>query len=221
MSDLRTELSLNYLSGHGLEIGAFHSPLVVKPENIMDYCDFQTVEELRANFPGYEPAIHHHFIDNAETLDTVCSNEYDYLVANHVLEHCENVLGTVLNWMRVIKENGFLFIAIPEKTQTFDRDRDITKFSHIVDDHITTDPINNKDHYQEYFYHVDKLRDDVLKNAVDLAVEKRTNIHFHVWDKASAHELFNMICGLFSLELVEARDNGAEMIFVLRKNKSL
>ena len=62
-------------------------------------------------------------IDDGERLTKVESTTQDFVIANHFLEHCENPIQTLVNLLRVLKDGGLLYLAVPDKRFTFDVDR--------------------------------------------------------------------------------------------------
>jgi len=60
-------------------------------------------------------------------------NSLDYIVNSHVLEHCYDVLGTIEHWLSKIRPGGWLFMIIPDKRRTFDKDRPLTTIQELVE----------------------------------------------------------------------------------------
>lgn len=74
------------------------------------------------------------YIQEASDLSKIKSGKYDFLLASHCLEHCANPLKTVNEWMRVVKDDGYLLIVLPHKEGTFDHRRPVTPLEHMIDD---------------------------------------------------------------------------------------
>ena len=53
---------------------------------------------------------------DAEYLATIPDESFDYVYSSHCLEHMRNVPRALLNWSRVLKPGGFLFVVVPEWT---------------------------------------------------------------------------------------------------------
>jgi SAM-dependent methyltransferase len=58
----------------------------------------------------------------------------DFVISSHVLEHLFDPIGALLEWNRVVKRHGIIFMIVPHKERTFDKDRDRTPLSHLIDD---------------------------------------------------------------------------------------
>lgn len=52
---------------------------------------------------------------DAQYLDGVQDNYFDYVYSSHGLEHMDNVRIALKNWFRVLKKDGFLIVAIPHR----------------------------------------------------------------------------------------------------------
>ncbi|MCF8321919.1 MAG: class I SAM-dependent methyltransferase [Flavobacterium sp.] len=137
---------LNYFAGKkGIEIGG---PSVVfsivipvyQVAEALDGCNFssETIWEGSIaegeNFNYFENKKGFQYICEASNLATVPSEKYDFLVASHCLEHCANTLKTVKEWLRVVRKGGAILLILPDKRYTFDQNRPITSFEHLLDD---------------------------------------------------------------------------------------
>jgi SAM-dependent methyltransferase len=76
----------------------------------------------------------HQYICEGSSLSFSEDARYDLLLSSHSLEHHANVLGTLKEWMRVVKPGGLLLIVVPEKRYTFDHKRQYTDFEHFIED---------------------------------------------------------------------------------------
>ncbi len=88
-------------------------------------------------------------IDDGETLSTISDDSLDFIIANHFLEHCENPIGTIRNHLKKVKTGGILLYVIPEKTYTFDKERTLTEFNHLIDDDVVGTEISRMPYYPD------------------------------------------------------------------------
>ena len=132
----REAVAAHYLKGTGLEIGALHNPLKVPSAARVRYVDRMPVAELRRQYPELASynLVEADVIDNGEKLSTVGECTQDFVIANHFIEHCENPIDTLMNLVRVLKKDGILFMCVPDKRYTFDGERPVTPFEHLVRD---------------------------------------------------------------------------------------
>ncbi len=221
-SEARKRISYKYLKGEGLEIGALHNPLSISEYAHVKYVDRLLSDELQKHYSDLNPAqmVTIDIIDNGETLSTVADDSLDFIIANHFLEHCENPIGTIRNQLKKIKAGGVIYYAIPEKTYTFDKERSLTEFDHLVEDDIKGTEISRKDHFYEWVNLVEKKQDpDEINARVSSLMTMNYSIHYHVWDSATIFQVLsktNEYLGHpFSVVHFEQDDN--EVIAVLQK----
>lgn len=214
-----------FAHGEGLEIGALHNPWPVPKEASVKNLDRYTVAELRAQYPelAEKHIVETDIVDDGQYLRNVPDGALDFVLNSHVLEHCENPLQTLKDWLRVLKVGGCLVMAIPEKTQTFDANRPLTTFEECLEvfTRSETVPDRKKRIYREWIANRDGLTGEEAEAKFKRMVENNEHIHFQVWTKKTltsffllAEELFE---SCFELELMEMV--GIEVFVVLRKVK--
>jgi predicted SAM-dependent methyltransferase len=141
------KLYSQYFKGKsGIEIGGLSPifntevPLYKIIENV-DGCNFssQTVWEGTIqegnSYNFFESKKGHQYVCEASDLKDVPSDKYDFLISSHCLEHCANALKTVEEWLRVVKKGGAILLVLPNKNFTFDHNRYVTTFDHLLDDY--------------------------------------------------------------------------------------
>ena len=180
--DWRTYYSRR-LTGHGLEIGPLHRPMVRHEGMVMDYIDRCTVKELREHYPELNdlPLVEPTILGDAETLANIKDKTFDFVIAAHVIEHMKNPLSALEQWCRVVKPRGKIYLIVPDKRITFDRNRVRTNIEHIIQDYRSPSAERDYDHFIDYAVHVQK------KTGSDALVEAERlwktdySIHFHVF----------------------------------------
>jgi SAM-dependent methyltransferase len=205
------------ISGSGIEIGPLQAPLQVPPGTSVKYVDVLPAEQLRLAFPELEGIVDIDVIDNGERLEKFADGSQQFVIANHVLEHCEDPIGAMKNFFRVLRKGGILYMAIPDKRYTFDRDRRLTPLGHLVTDHEAGPDASLREHYRDWCANVVKSDPAVVEQQADDLVKGRPNIHFHVWTQAELFELMAYLHRNVGFELEEFAANELECIFVLRK----
>jgi glycosyltransferase involved in cell wall biosynthesis/SAM-dependent methyltransferase len=219
---IRRAIAAQYLQGEGIEIGALHSPLQV-PESVkVRYVDRLSVFDLRMQYPELNelPLVNVDIIDDGEILGTIADASVDFVIANHMIEHCQNPIASLQNYLRVVKPGGAIYLAIPDKRYTFDRDRPVTPLEHLVRDYQAGPETSRISHFEEYIRLVDRVPDPQLSARLrHLLVDMDFSIHFHVWTPTAFTE-FLMYCQQelpdpFEIELIQS--NEAEFITILRK----
>lgn len=116
-------------TGRGLEIGPSYNPLLPKSEGF----DVQTVDYtdqagLVAKYDG-NPHVDRariervdHVLDGSKTLADAIGRHgtFDYIVASHVIEHTPDMLGFLQSCDALLKPDGVLLLAVPDKRHCFD-----------------------------------------------------------------------------------------------------
>jgi GT2 family glycosyltransferase/SAM-dependent methyltransferase len=219
MLELRKYIAGLYLEGQGIEVGALHSPIPVDASVSVRYVDRMTVAQLRLQYPELDslPLIEPDILDNGEHLTTIGDASQDFVIASHFLEHCQDPIGTIKAMLRVVKPGGILYIAVPDKRFTFDRNRPVTTLDHLLRDYQEGPAWSRAGHFEEWA----TLAEDVNvrgRSAQEL-MDFDYSIHFHVWTQSEVLELFAAMqtrCGL-AFEIEAVLKNAIEVILILRK----
>lgn len=216
----RDNIGAAYLSGEGLEIGALHNPLKVPRGCTVRYVDNIPADEARRRFSDVSTKrlVGVDILDDGERLDRVPDGSQDFVIANHFIEHCQNPIGAVRNMIRVLRAGGVLYLAIPDKRYTFDRDRPVTPIEHLMRDYQEGPAWSRRQHFEEWTRLVDRIEDrERASRAAEDLMAKGAPIHFHVWTQAELIELIGALRRMwpFDVELMFKRDN--EVLFILRK----
>lgn len=220
--DPRKDIATTYLSGSGIEIGALHNPLAVPAGVKVRYLDRMSVEDLRRHYPEleFEPLTPVDIIDDGERLSTLDEATQDFVIANHFLEHCENPLEALKNMIRVLRPGGVLYLAVPDKRFTFDRDRPVTPLEHISKDFVEGPEQSRRQHYEEWVNHSERKMDRSGKEQkTKELMDQRYSIHFHVWTSTELLELFSSLDTLLGMrtDLELFMENRDEVLAVVRK----
>ncbi len=218
----RLFVAQKYFSGRGVEIGGFHTPNPLPDGCEVDYIDKHDMQTQRSAIINtkYFYLVYPNIIDNGETLTKVAADTYDFLIANHMIEHTENVFKTIQNHQRVVKKGGYLSYVVPDKRFTFDKDRELTTYEHLKEEYYHGASRYRYEHIYDYYENVQKLVGEELKRQAKITTENGSDVHFHVWTAESFLEhIKNAIAdGILELELVEHRHHvDFESITVLRK----
>jgi predicted SAM-dependent methyltransferase len=220
--DRRDPLAAAFLCGAGLEIGALNDPLPVPAGVKVRYVDRASYDELRATYPQIKTIRRPEIVDDAEKLSSVSDCSQDFIIANQFLEHAQDTIGTIKNFLRVLKTGGVLFLALPDKRATFDYDRPVTEFSHLLRDHSEGPKWSERGHYREAMRHVVGLSDpEEIERHVEREIRETGHTHFHVWDQAAllsfAADLVRAAGLDVEVEACVANPERSESVIVLRK----
>ncbi|MCZ2342703.1 MAG: class I SAM-dependent methyltransferase [Bacteroidales bacterium] len=217
----RKRVAQKYLHGEGIEVGALHNPLPTPQSARVRFVDRMSVEDLRRQYPDLAtlPLVPVDIVSDGETLSSVPDQSQDFVIGNHFLEHCEDPIGTLKNFLRVVRPGGVVYCAVPDKRFTFDRDRPLTTLEHLIADHQNGPAVSRRGHYEEYaeFVH-DRHTPEDIQAMADHLIEIGYSIHYHVWTQREVLELLGWLSRTepFDVELV--LKNEGEVIAILRKH---
>ena len=218
----RKRVAARYLSGSGIEIGALDAPTPLPQDATARYVDYRTVAELSHQYPELDATtfVPVSVVDDGEQLTKFGDASIDFLIANHMLEHCENPLGTLRAHLRKVKPGGWLYYAVPDMRCCFDKVRPLTPFAHLVADEQDGGVASRRGHYLEWAMLVNGFgaTPEADENA-RINLEMGYSIHFHVWDANSWVEFLcaarTHLDNIFEIRHFELA--GPEMISVLRR----
>ena len=71
----------------------------------------------------------------ADDLSEIKTEQYDVVLNSHVIEHVANPLKALEEWYRVLKPSGILILIVPHRKGTFDHNRPVTLFNHLIEDY--------------------------------------------------------------------------------------
>jgi GT2 family glycosyltransferase/glycosyltransferase involved in cell wall biosynthesis len=185
----REDLAAGFLSGNGLEIGALQKPLQVPAKVKVKYVDRLSKDKLYEHYPELRQfdLVDVDYIDDGERLMTFADNSQDFIIANHFFEHCEDPLGTLKNFARVVKPGGVIFMAVPDQRFTFDKNRQITTLEHVVCDYTEGPEWSRNTHFWEWVQLVEPNLGRTYSNLsqqearVAELMAQGYSIHFHCW----------------------------------------
>lgn len=213
----RSLIAQKYLTGVGLEIGAFVSPTLVPIGAKVKYVDRVPASHWRDDpeYQGFKP-VEPDIIDDGALLTIIPDNSVNYVMCFQMLEHCPNAMEAVKNWIRVTKPSGIVIIGIPDKRFTRDNSRKLTPWSHFVCDFENGPEWSSENHYRDVAKNILNLSGDELENFM---AEAPPAIHFHIWDIYTFFSFLHNTNTYFGapIEIIQVMMNHHEIIAVLQK----
>lgn len=213
------------LTGKGLEIGALRNPMVLPRASEVLYSDVLLPDQIDALYPGGR---HPDLISDSEHFEGVADEAFDFVVANHVLEHVTDPIGALIEWHRIVKRGGLLLVSLPDMRYTFDHTRTRTALAHLEEDHHATLPAAEKNacHLLEWAEHVEGLvpGSRAFEDWVEEQKRGGFSVHNHVWVLEDVLELLAHVVDRYGLafELVRWNDTsllGNELTLLLRRGE--
>lgn len=228
---IRYEATKEFLSGHGIEIGAGANPQRLPEVATASYFDKRDDEELKVLFQsdiGYE-------VQDVSQIDSAFPDGADFLVAHNVLEHIHDHVGALVSWYSYLRDGAVVVISVPEKNGLkHDAGRVPTPLSHILDDLALArgpEAFETKEHIGSFCLGwspswVDLDRDQFAKRALFHMNDERNDLHWHanerdVWDAIIALSLMKAGIGAQMLRIADIKSDApfrtqGEVIYTYR-----
>ncbi|HSH67434.1 MAG TPA: methyltransferase domain-containing protein [Bacteroidia bacterium] len=194
--------------GEGIEIGAFHQPAPIPASCNVKYCDAVTKEQAAGFFPEVDPTF---FVDvdyildlNTQALSQFPDETFNFVVFNHVIEHIANPIKIVNELFRVLKKNGKVAISVPDKDYTSDKNRNLTPYSHLIEEYYDDVTEVTDEHYIDYLRgcHPHLLNLSAADIAIHVQNVKNRKEHAHVWNSETFEEFLKIT---FAIHKIKAR----------------
>ena len=221
-TEARAAIASMFLSGAGLEIGAFTQPTDLPPEATVEYYDRFSPEVLRKFYDEScgRPLVAPTYFGNAQSLEGLPKGKsFDFIIANHVIEHLEDPIAFLKGLAGALKPAGRLMLIAPNKRFSFDKGRQLTPYDHLLDDHHGGAGRNRMPHFLEWVSSIDGLTGSAADQHARKLESADFSIHFHVWDENAfagfvvrAAQEFNL-----GLALLFAYNAHHEMTLILEK----
>lgn len=95
------------------------------------------------------------YVTSASNLYFAGDSEFGFVCSSHVLEHIPNPIIALKEWLRVIKDDGIVYCAVPDKRFTFDHKRKRTTLQHLVNDYKQNVDPGDLTHLNDYCQNCD------------------------------------------------------------------
>lgn len=129
-----SETAHKYCIGKGLEIGgSAHNPFGLDTLNVDLTDSLKTIfkkEEIKQCGKSLPVDI----VASGDAIPLPDASQ-DFIVNSHVLEHFTNPIKAFMEWDRLLKPGGIIFMIVPHKERTLDKDRTRTTLQHLIDDY--------------------------------------------------------------------------------------
>ncbi len=136
------------------------------------------------------------YISEGTDLQQIKENTYDFVLSCNNLEHIANPIKSLLEWKRVIKNEGFIILILPRKESNFDHKRPITSFEHLKKDFENNTDESDLTHLGEILQLHDLKRDSHAGSFADFEKRSKDNfqnrsLHHHVFDIPLLEKMIN------------------------------
>jgi len=224
--DLKSQIAVAHLVGNGLELGPLNNPLPVDEKKAsVEYADRLSKTDALRLFPELidikdslvDPDILMDF--DTDTLSEIKQRGFDFVIANHVIEHLVNPIQFLKNVSDNLPSGSLFFLTVPDKDFTFDKARALTTNEHLWREYKKGVTNLSNAHIKEFLVNkevVTEIHPEVKRyfvenglplsyyrgNRIPLNPIKRKrlfdfhrsrSIHVHVWNHRSFDNFFNEV----------------------------
>ncbi len=230
--NLKNRLAIQYLTGKGLELGALHNPIKYDPQKAtVMYADKLNKLTAIECFPELEELadsiVETDVIFDLDRDDYQIFREYDFIIANHVIEHVVNPIRFIKETCINLKKDALLLLTVPDKEYTHDKNRKLTRYRHVLMEYyLNVKHLSNR-HIKDYLKNKlpvenvhPKTKEHFLKNKLPLSYyngnklplnplsrirlynyHRSRSIHVHVWNRESFDFFIHRTISLLDLQL--------------------
>lgn len=229
---IRFELART-LHGHGVEFGPGCHPLNLGPfVKEVRYCDvfdrdgfareFPEVGELVDGFPERIDFLVD--FDKQPFVEMMGPESNDFVVACHVLEHLVDPIAFLEQCYDVLAPGGIVMIGIPDHRHCFDRMRQRTPLSDVVDRYRRREKSLSDQRIVDFINHVEQPPETFGPSSPEFAEKiawhRRRSIHVNVWVIDDLMEILLFLGRELRrpFELLDGRLPDGEVLLLLRKS---
>jgi ubiquinone/menaquinone biosynthesis C-methylase UbiE len=133
----------------------------------------------------------------------------EFVISSHVVQHLPNVIGAFLEWDRIVRDGGYVFMIVPPKgALPTDESRELTTLAHFVEDYhqrmtLDTHPIAGVPGGRMGYYHT--FTPDSLLDVVEWMRQNRSR----KWELVAREDVDSKV------------GNGFTLVFKVRHLQSL
>ena len=203
----KLRLAAQWLQGRGLEFGALHLPFFLDRDKVsMSYADHVTKENALKLFPELkdnysDDLVEPNFIvDLNDDFSFLSSEDFDFYIANDVIEHLANPLHFLKSVHDIMKPKSRFLLSLPDREFAFDTLRRKTTYRHIRDEFHQGVSQVSVAHIDEYIANTDTSHDPEMSLADKRIWHRNRSIHVHVWDQSSFDRLLRKSSRQLKLE---------------------
>lgn len=219
--DRRFQMARRNLRGIGIEIGALDRPLFLPKAARAFYLDRLHPRELRRHYPELDShPFYVSFVADGETMECIRDDTLNFIIANHVIEHCEDPIAAMITFFRKLSPGGRVFLAMPDMRRTFDCSRIETPWEHLAEDHARGPEGSRGQHYREWAEAVEKLHGDAARLRAEELAAMGYRIHFHCWTESGFRDFLNHARAFAPFALLDSCSWRDENIYILQRGES-
>lgn len=157
-------------------------------------------------------------VNDAVNISLVKNEDYDFVFSSHSLEHIANPLKAIKEWLRIIKNGGYIIIIVPEKSVCFDHKRNYSLFSTLLAQYEKDVGEEDLSTLPEILLNHDLSMDPPAGDLGAFTKRSLDNfnnrcLHHYVYND----ELLMQICNYFNCEFIYKETKHLNRWFIMKK----
>jgi SAM-dependent methyltransferase len=160
-------------------------------------------------------------VNDAVNMSDVGNECYDFVFSAHSLEHIANPLKAISEWLRIVKNDGYIIIVVPEKSECFDHKRNYSKFSTLLSQYEKNVGEDDLSTLPEILLNHDLSLDPPAGDLGQFTKRSLDNfnnrcLHHYVYND----ELLMEICNYFKSKFIYKETQRLDRWFIMQKSVS-
>lgn len=190
-------LAHNYCIGKGLEIGgSAHNPFGLNTLNVDRSDSMDTISKKNEiRFCG--KALKVDIVANGDEIPLPDKSQ-DFIVSSHVIEHFTNPIKALIEWDRLVKPGGVIFIIVPHKERTFEKEKRCVSLEHLMEDYQN----NNTQPHGKKYEHEHCWITETFVELIGYMIEK---MHMK-WEIAQVQDVDDKVGNGFTVVIRKTQD---------------
>ncbi len=131
----KDQLAVQFLCGKGVEFGALHNPVPLNEDKAsVQYADKLFKHQAIEAFPELEDVAENivetdFIVDlDRDSLSVIKEQDFDFVIANHVIEHLVNPISFLKRVHDNLKTDGLFLLTVPNMEYTHDSNRKLSRY---------------------------------------------------------------------------------------------
>lgn len=200
---------LDFARLRGIEIGPLDHPIVTKADGDVTYVDVEDAEALRkrhgAGLPDPAKIVTVDAIWGERSLaECVGGAVFDYVIASHVAEHVPDLITWLGEVRNVLRPEGELRLAMPDRRFSFDVLRDETRIVDLLTNYVlrarrptVANVLDFRLHYAPDMSGHDRFRHGTLPPALAPEIDLHRALDSAGWARDLPDRYFDVHCWVF------------------------
>ncbi len=205
-------------------MGAVNAPFDVDADVLyLDQVDSEELLRRHRDDPNVTEVLPVTFISRVTKYDFFADGIFDFVIASHVLEHLPNPCLALEEFLRIVKPGGIVYLVVPHKDYSFDKDRQVTPVSRLIGKYYAGVTEIEESEYRDWSFHGLDIEALGAEQAAQVLADcrnryhKQLDFHVHTFTHESFWSLIELMGRKLDAEVVHKHWNELNIHAALRK----